>query len=364
MANRKNETVLIVDDDPHILTVYGLALEEAGYQVISASTGSEGLSSARKYLPDLILTDINMPGMDGKTLLKTLREDPDLGTAQIVLMTGQTGKMNARKGMEIGADDFLEKPFTYQDLIQCVEARLKRAKVHWRVEDKVIRDLQSDLVSALPHEVFTPLAGILGLVEVMRNSLAELSHEEMDDLLELIETSGWRLQRTMRNYTMILDLQLSESDSREETSLLYADMIQEVVTDQIKKVGKRHDRLDDIEYDIEEASILGGRTSLAIITEELIDNACTFSAEGTTINVYFDAKGVLTVKDEGKGMSESQIRGIRAFLQYDRKVMEQQGLGLGLVLIQKLSNRCEAELSLNSELGVGTTARVAFRSGT
>lgn len=78
-------------------------------------------------------------------------------------MTGRPDRMPARKGMEQGADDFLAKPVTPDALLSCVEARLKRADVHWRVDDRVLSNLQSYMPAQLPHEFITPLAGILGL---------------------------------------------------------------------------------------------------------------------------------------------------------------------------------------------------------
>lgn len=124
-------TILLIDDDAQVRKAYGLALRQRGYHLIEADSGCAGLEAAKKFLPDLILTDIQMPGGDGQSLLYHLRHHPELSAKQVILMTGRPDLVPTRTGMEAGADDFLIKPFTIDALISCVEARLRRAEIHW-----------------------------------------------------------------------------------------------------------------------------------------------------------------------------------------------------------------------------------------
>ena len=94
--------------------------------------------------------------------------------------------------------------------------------------------------------------------------------------------------------------------------------------------------------------------------EELTDNACKFSRLGTPVKVTMDADGRLTVADKGRGMADVQIEQIGAFQQFDRKKQEQQGLGLGLVLVKKLTAQYQAKLSIKSHAGEGTQVEIAF----
>jgi DNA-binding response OmpR family regulator len=123
------KTILLIDDSLMLRMTFGKALREFGYNVLEADSGVVGLSLARQHLPDLILSDIQMPGGDGTTLLREIRHDPVLKTRQLVLMTGRPDLVTPRKGMEDGADDFLVKPVNLDDLLKCVEARLKRASI-------------------------------------------------------------------------------------------------------------------------------------------------------------------------------------------------------------------------------------------
>lgn len=111
-------------------------------------------------------------------------------------------------------------------------------------------------------------------------------------------------------------------------------------------------------------TITAQAADLSTMTEELVDNACSFSRPGTPVAVRLDALGRLQVTDQGRGMTPEQIRQIGAFRQFDRKQHEQQGLGLGLVLVGKLAGRLGASFSLASEPGAGTTAQVEFKSAT
>ena len=354
------KTLLVIDDDEAIRGNYSLALEHAGYHVLTAADGNQGVEIARRHLPDLILCDINMPGMDGRTVLRTLREDITAGATQIVLMTGNTKALSTREAMALGADDFLTKPFGVVQLMRCVEARLQRAQIHGRVADRAISDLRASLRSSLPHELFTPLAGILGLTAALRDDFPQLAPAEIRELLADIEKSGWRLHRTLKNYLMVLDLETGPAPEQ-ATPVLGGDDPPAAVTNGATTAARRHQREADLTVQASACTISVQAAELTTMTEEMVDNACSFSRPGTPITVRLTAPGRLQVSDQGRGMTPDQIRQIGAFRQFDRKKHEQQGLGLGLVLVGKLAARVGAGFSLASEPGTGTTVTVEFK---
>ncbi len=354
------KTLLVIDDDEAIRGSYGLALEHAGYRVLTAADGTQGVELARRHLPDLILCDINMPGMDGRNVLRTLREDAAAGATQIVLMTGNTKALSTREAMALGADDFLTKPFGVVQLMRCVEARLQRAQIHGRVADQAVSDLRASLRSSLPHELFTPLAGILGLTAALRDDLPRLSPAEIQELLADIEQSGRRLHRTLKNYLLVIDLETGAAPE-EIPPGLGGDDPPAAVTNGATAAARRHQREADLTVQATACTITAHASDLTTLTEELVDNACSFSRPGTPITVRLDTTGRLQVTDRGRGMTPEQIRQIGAFRQFDRKKHEQQGLGLGLVLVQKLAARCGADFSVASEPAGGTTATVGFK---
>ena len=355
------KTILLLDDDETILSTFGMALRHHGYRVIEAASGDEGLELARKHLPDLILTDISMPGSDGQAVLQQIRQHPELSTKQVVLMTGQTHMVTPRRGMELGADDFLVKPISLGDLLRCVEARLQRAQIHWRVEDRMLSQLRTSLKSTLPHELFTPLGGIIGLAEILRSDLPNLTTTEVQELLADVHASGLRLHRTLRNYLLMLSLQENPPDTTVVTEKISANQLKENIMTGLQTAMARHQREADLKINIKPCPVIALSGDVSLIVEELIDNACKFSAKGNPIQVRFETDGVLTVIDAGRGMTSEEIEQVGLFQQFDRKKQEQQGLGLGLALVKKLSTKCGAKLSIESEISKSTTVKIAFQ---
>jgi len=351
-------TILLVDDDPQLRTVFDMALRKGGYHVITADSGSSALALARQHLPDLILTDVHMPGGDGATLLQEIRRDPALRTKQVVLMTGRPDLVTPRRGMEDGADDFLMKPVSLGPLLKCVEARFRRASVSWRVEDETLDKLRSSVPSNLPHEFFTPLAGIIGLMEILRSEYADSVSQEIQEIHEDIYQSSLRLNRTLRNFLLILELK--DATPHPVPPPLSAVEVEQSVQLGVTESLRINPRENDVVIKVENRSVLAAADDLNRMVEELVDNACKFSRPGTPITVTLDARGHLIVTDEGRGLTPEQISQIGAFQQFDRKKHEQQGLGLGLVLVQKLAQLDHAKFSITSEIGKGTQVQIAF----
>jgi signal transduction histidine kinase len=352
------KTILLIDDSLMLRMTFGKALRELGYNVIEADSGVTGLALARQHLPDLILSDIQMPGGDGTTLLREIRHDPALRARQLVLMTGRPDLVTPRKGMEDGADDFLVKPVSLADLLKCVEARLKRASVSWRVEDDMLARLRSLVPPQLPHEVFTPMAGIIGLTEILRSDISKLTSGEVSDILTDLHQSSLRLNRTLRNYLLILDLETLAPET------LFGSMsprqVEESIHAGVKEALQLNKRQDDVTVQVSSCSIAAKPESLHRIVEELVDNACKFSRPGTPLEVALSSDGRLTITDQGRGLTKQDINRIGAFQQFDRTQQAQQGLGLGLVLVQKLADRYQAKVSITSQLGEGTQVEIAL----
>ena len=354
------KTILLIDDDDGMLHSYGLLLRKSGYRVLEANSGSLGFKMAQQHLPDLILSDINMPGGDGTTLLRDLRKDAELKSVQIVLMTGKPELATPRRVMEEGADDFLVKPVSMEALLACLEARFNRASVNWRVEDKMLERLRSAVPANLPHEFFTPMAGIIGLTEILRGGSANMTSSEIDEIANDVHQSALRLNRTLRNYLLILELQTSQPDPL--LGSLLPRRVEECINAGVKEAVLLNPREDDITVLVKVSSLPVKAEDLGRVVEELVDNACKFSRQGTLIQVQLGDDGALVVTDQGRGMTSDQIAKIGAFQQFERERYEQQGLGLGLLLVQKLIRQYDAKLEITSEPGEWTRVRIAFPS--
>ena len=129
LHNRKRvESATFRDDEEWLREMMLLALRQRGFQVIEAENGALGIELARKELPDLILCDVNMEKVDGYLTLSSLRTEASTASIPFILMTGLADNAGMRHGMELGADDYLPKPFTTDGLYAAVDARLKKAQ--------------------------------------------------------------------------------------------------------------------------------------------------------------------------------------------------------------------------------------------
>lgn len=123
---RMRKRILVVEDDPLQREAISVFLREAGFEVDTVNDGEAAMSKARKEVPDLILLDVMLPGLNGFDVCETLRGDPATATVPIILMTGHLRYFGRYAGLESGADDFLFKPFDSKALVARVKNRLDR----------------------------------------------------------------------------------------------------------------------------------------------------------------------------------------------------------------------------------------------
>lgn len=161
--NESSKTILVIEDEADTRNLFLVVLEANGFDVIVAENGVTGIQQAQKHLPDLIICDIMMPDMDGYSVLHTLRQDPVTTIIPFIFLTGNNDKASLRKGMELGADDYITKPSTIEEILQAIATRLeKQAKLrYWYANTSVQLSealvVDSELIfPTIPHlkEVF------------------------------------------------------------------------------------------------------------------------------------------------------------------------------------------------------------------
>ena len=167
------QAVLVVDDDPINISIMTKILDEQ-YDLATATSGEEALEAASRLRPDLILLDLMMPGIDGYETCRRIRADPDLKYAKIVLVSARTGTVDRIRGYEVGADDFIRKPFNSDELLAKVRVFLRLSSV------EQLDLMKSQLVDLVAHEIRTPLTGIIPAGEVLA------SQEAMEDAERLM----------------------------------------------------------------------------------------------------------------------------------------------------------------------------------
>lgn len=352
--------ILIIDDDELICEMIASSLQLEGFETICALDGHEGIEAARKHSPDLIICDVMMPNLDGFATLRRVRQDPATATTPFIFLTGQTTKSDMRQGMELGADDFLAKPVMVSELIAAIRTRLQKKQLAHKETERKLDELRVDLSLSLPHEIRTPLAGIIGFAEVLRDDNPSLKPEEISDMAKIILKSATRLGHLVENFLAYAQLQILSANPNKtsfvgrEASVILKRHIEEVAG----KKAHEYDRPHDLHLSLEAEQAAISTQSMKRIFEELIDNALKFSKPGTPIDVttqQTDALFILTVRDHGVGMDVKHIAEIGAYKQFDRKRYEQQGSGLGLAIAKQTIELCGGRFSIESEVGKGTT---------
>ncbi len=353
--------ILVIDDEPVMRQLVGESLRDRGYEVIEAGSGDLGIELARELLPELILCDVRMKGMSGFEVLAALRADPLTATIPFILMTGQDDPAGSgmRQGMELGADDYLRKPFTLDSLHATLEARLKKAQMIRADTERKLAALRDNISLMLPHELRTPLNGILAYGELLRTDSESLPPEEVAEMGGDIVESGQRLERLIENFLIYTQTELIGSDPQRIAALRgkpssHAALIVEA---HARKQAERCNRAGDLDLELHDVPVAMSEEYLGKVVEELVQNAFKFSVRETPVSVSLfgeDGRVHLNVSDMGRGMTASEVSQIGAFMQFGRRSHEQQGLGLGLTIARRLVGLYGGDVLVRSQQGEGT----------
>ncbi|HTR82817.1 MAG TPA: hybrid sensor histidine kinase/response regulator [Bacteroidota bacterium] len=360
--------ILVIDDEDSLRDSTIAILRTNGFEAIGAKNGSEGLELARTMLPDLIVCDIRMELVNGYQLLAAIRNDSVTASIPFILMTSNAGLKGMRQGMELGADDYLPKPFTSPELISSVNARLKKHKLLTAKAEEKLQELRARMSTAIPHELRTPLNGILGFADIMRKDYQNLQPQEIAKMSERIYRNGKRLLRLVENYLIFAQIGAQPLDDHQKDLLRHSSTeVANTIEELAREKAQENGRTDDLDLHVTPFTVAMSPQYFAKIVEEIGDNAFRYSAKGTPVyfgTVAADDALLLMVIDHGRGMTREQIDGIEAYVQFDRKVYEQQGSGLGLTVAKRLTEMHGGSLSIQSDYGTGTSVTVRLPRAT
>jgi len=359
-------TVLLIEDEDNLREFIADSLELFDFKVLRASAAIEGIELAHSSAPDIILCDVSLPGMDGYGVLKTLHESPQTVAIPFIFLTARSERKDIRKGMVLGADDYITKPFGIDELIESITARLTKHKNSRREID----DIRKQLTVSIPHEFITPLNSVLGFCQLILWTLEDgeqIPTDELEEYVLQIQEGGKRLLHLTQNYVMHAELNVLTANPPEQRTpqVLETTINQSVIEHYLKDIPYFKERDQDCVLDIEESTIAISDLYLRKLVSELASNAMKFSLNNTPIvikgNTAPDGKHyVLVFHDEGRGMSEDQIKNIGAFVQFERHKYEQQGAGLGLIISKQIADISNSILHIESHIDHGTTVTVTF----
>jgi two-component system, sensor histidine kinase and response regulator len=372
----KVDRILIVDDSPDNLFLVQATLGESGYEISLAEDGKTALAKVNELLPDLILLDVMMPGMDGYEVTKRIRQNKDLPYIPILLITAHE-RSSVVRGLDMGADDFIRKPLDVDELLARVRSLL-RLKHSIDEREHMIRQ-REDFVSRLTHDLRTPLVAADRVLTLFQNeafgAVSSDMHEALDSMLRsnknlllMVNT----LLEVYRHEAGCKTLTLSPCDLKE----IIHDVVQELkpladerelaLTTVVTDLDREH-QLDDKEMQYPfTTTVIGDRLELHRVLTNLVGNAIKFTDKGSVtirlIGVRLEDLSsqskssnrfvVIEIKDTGAGiLAKDQATLFERFRQGEHK---RSGSGLGLYLSRRIIESHQGTIQVQSELDQGS----------
>jgi CheY-like chemotaxis protein/anti-sigma regulatory factor (Ser/Thr protein kinase) len=359
-----NYKILVIEDTADVRENIAEILESENYEVYKAENGIIGVDVAEKVQPDLILCDIMMPQMDGYEVLESLRKKVSTSTTPFIFLTAKNTREDLRRGMALGADDYISKPFTIDELLNSIKIRLEKAEEFKVKSERKLNELTQNLGMPITSVINEPLKAIIGFSRMVMTEYPNMEKPEIAEFMALVYKAGMKLNKvvhkTMLYYRLeALTYRNEELDKcRAEVCYNAGTALKEVV----QELALAHNRIDDVLVlldTIENVRI--PKDMLKSLIGELIENALLYSPKRTNIKVISGierGKLVLTISDEGIGFSSEQITKIGAFTQFSQDFNKQEGIGLGLTVVRKILTLFDGQITINSAPGVGTTIKV------
>jgi signal transduction histidine kinase len=217
----------------------------------------------------------------------------------------------------------------------------------------------------LPHEMLTPLTGILGISDILQANAADISPAELTEFAGSIQRSARRLQHLVQNFLIYAQMEIVAGDPARQAELRGAPCPNpgQLIEQRAKSQARLAGREADLTLSLAAAAIPLSKTYVEKVAEELINNAFKFSRPGSKVVVQLASdRGAawFSVTDEGFGMRPEFLANIGAYTQFERKIHAQQGTGLGLAIVKRLVELHSGEFAISSDPGRGTRVSIRF----
>jgi signal transduction histidine kinase len=355
--------ILVVEDDLALLEGVGELLKLSNYRVLTATNGREALALLDKHRPDLIVSDIMMPEMDGYQFHSAVRERPEMFTIPFIFLTARGEKRDIRKGKASGVDDYITKPFDDEDLLVAVESKLKRWAGLQKQRDEEIEDVKHRILLTLSHEFRTPLTYIINYADMLNATDPANSNEEFQEFMNGIRRGAKRLNKLVEDFLVLVELETGEA----KEAYHYRRQEFDDTTAWLRVIARRYqadaeakglELIIDVPDDL--PSVVGDEIYLTDAIGRLIDNAIKFSREESDwVKVSASqSNGYLRVDihDQGIGVAPENVDTLfDLFHQLDREELEQQGSGAGLAICKGIVEIHGGKVALESVEGQGST---------
>ena len=365
--------ILLVDDNQD-MRVYLERLLAEHWEVEAVSDGAEGLKAARERRPDLVLSDVIMPNLDGFGLLREMRSDPTLSSVPVVLLSARAGEEARVEGLEAGADDYLIKPFSARELIARVKSNLELVALRRKVEDEVrqrntvleervkertaqleesVKELQT-FAYTVSHDLRAPIRGMYRYAETLLAKYpGKVFDVQAEGFVANIASSAERMDLLVQD--LLQYSRLAQAEMKLQAVAL-GPVVSGVLGSMESEIKERKGR---ISVDPHLPAVMGDAVMLAQALTNLVSNAIKFVPAGVdpTANIRAETQNGrvrLWVEDNGIGIAPDLHK--KLFQVFERLVKsdEYPGTGIGLAIVRKAVERMGGEVGLESQPGQGS----------
>ncbi|MBL8063760.1 MAG: hybrid sensor histidine kinase/response regulator [Anaerolineales bacterium] len=348
--------ILIVDDEPSIRMGLSATISRHGYRVITAENGSDAILKAKDNHPDLIVSDIMMPVLNGFDMKKQMGEEPDLASIPFIFLTARTSLDDRLSGLREGADDYVTKPFTPEELIARIEAVLRRVERERERGREIARQdaneemekLRSELMKNFRHELRTPLSNVMMSLEMAVNNKFE-NPDELGEFIRIAHSSGDRLESLVADIILLTDIDQNELNRVRQSIDPELHILQPIK----RRLARYESKSLNFIHAISLAEqIKAPRREFMQALVHLADNAFKFSPDGGTVFLKVHSGlndgTVITIEDTGEGIpAELREKAFERFFQLSQgDAREQQGLGVGLTIARAVFQSLGGEVRI------------------
>jgi len=342
MSLLKNTTVLVIEDDDAVRQTLQDMLELNGFTVIATTNGLDGYAAAKQAAPAVILTDIEMPGMTGFELLKKLRADQDLRTLPVIVLSAKADRMAMRQGMELGASDFITKPFTEDEVIHSIAARL---------EKKELIDELDAFAHTVAHDLKNPLATLNGRLDLTGMMLGTADEATTRHHLEEATKAANRLN------VIIEELLILAGVRRQAIVPVALDMAAcaAEAVDRLEALLKSHQAVVKLP---DTWPVAYGHAPWVIeVWVNFISNAAKYGGTNPVITLgggpgQDGASARFWVRDNGLGLDAAAQT--LMFIPFTRiSSVRAKGHGLGLSIVRRIIEKLGGKVGVDSQPGAG-----------
>lgn len=369
-------SILIIEDNPATVSVLYNLLNEAGFEVLVALDGDNAMKSAEEGRPDIILLDVMLCGMDGFEICRRLKTSEATRDIPVLFMTALTRTVDKVKGFELGAVDYITKPFEPEEVLARLKTHLmiqqlqqdlqqKNEELHAALDrERELNELKSRFISIASHEFRTPLASILFSKNLLQRYAHKLSEQELAG--EMAEELA-SVERSVHQMTAVLDEVLTITKSESGKVTFTPEMID--LTELCRNVVEKFQLLTTERHTLmfpnsgKHIHVMVDAKLMDTILSNLLSNAIKYSPQGGTVHcglVRDNGTIRISIKDEGLGIAEEDQHHLFEAFYRGANAAKIEGTGLGLSIVKQFVELHGGTIEVKSEVNQGTTFTIVL----